>query len=1200
MKLIQRFTLLFVALLALASADVAWAQALTWDSNGSTTGAQPGSGTWSTGTATWWNGTSNVVWTNGSDANFSSPSPGGNLTVSVVGGVTVNNLSVNTGPYTWSAGTSGSLTITGTISNSSGWAPVFNVPIVGNSVINAANSIALGGNNTYTGLTTATTANITVTRDNALGTTDAGTVIGVNSSSANSLILSGAFNYTTAEPLTIYGIGVSGGGALRKESGSGSFAGPITLGNSGVRIQTVNATLFTLSGAIGEAASGYSLNIGASSGTVALTGNNTFSGDVSIGSGNNPGILAISSDANLGAVPAAFSAGNITLNELSYLGAMGTGSRLRVTADVSLNANRGITFTNDRSAFDVVSGATFTVNGQLTRSGAGGFTKFGAGTMVLVADAPVTQLMGPVVVSEGTLQVGNGGSTGFVTSGTITTNATLAYNRNNAFTVANTIIGSGTLIQMGSGTLTLTGSNSHTGGTRIQNGTLALSGAGQLASTGAVNATASGATFDISGLTASGLTIGSLSGSTGSIVTLGSKTLTVGDATSTTFAGGINGTAGLTKQGAGTLTLSGSNGFTGAASINAGTLAFDRVTALNSSSGIGVAAGAILDYTGAAGILSRNVTVSSSGTGTIRNSGGQKLTLSGTLTKDGRVLRLTGGTFDVTGQIVGASANSDLLVDGTSTVTLLSANTYNGPTFVNQASTLVVGINNAIPSNSIVTLGDGTTRGTLDLGSFTNSIGGLIFSGSGGTVRMAANQTASPQLSSTSSLTLGANASLDLTNMQTTAGNYRLISSTGLSGTFGSVSGLNSNYLLRYGSVNANEVSAQRKADQSATSFTMTTGTVTRALVNTNVAVSGSLTNSTASGGTNLTVSLSSGLGGLTVGSLASGTTSIAPQTSTSINGAIQTGTTAGLQNWSVINTDNNAITTVSTATGSITVVNQRTFSVSNSGTISLGNFLRTAAVTGSTTISSSGLNATTANASLLATFSGTNTNGFSLGTLAPTAFNGDTLDQSALYTLSGSAASAGAINGSFSSSVSAEFGSIDPVSVALSGTAYDPATAELASGGSAVGNAWTISLGEFNQGSGTSTPWNFAISNLLVSNLYTADLVLESLSTTLNSNAIFMDLTGTSSFPTLAASGTNPFTAWMSLTNTGTFTNTYNLTFASAKNGQSLGGSQNVTLTVTGVIIVPEPGALALAGIGIAAAAYALRSRSPSRKRAG
>ena len=128
----------------------------------------------------------------------------------------------------------------------------------------------------------------------------------------------------------------------------------------------------------------------------------------------------------------------------------------------------------------------------------------------------------------------------------------------------------------------------------------------------------------------------------------------------------------------------------------------------------------------------------------------------------------------------------------------------------------------------------------------------------------------------------------------------------------------------------------------------------------------------------------------------------------------------------------------------SATTVAQRSFSVSNSGTISLGNFLRTGSVSGSTTISSSGLNNTTANATLNG-FSGTNTNGLSLGLATGTNFfNGGLALQDAVYSISGSAASAGVINGSFSSSVTAELGTIDPVTVSLVGTAYDPAIARI------------------------------------------------------------------------------------------------------------------------------------------------------------
>ena len=176
---------------------------------------------------------------------------------------------------------------------------------------------------------------------------------------------------------------------------------------------------------------------------------------------------------------------------------------------------------------------------------------------------------------------------------------------------------------------------------------------------------------------------------------------------------------------------------------------------------------------------------------------------------------------------------------------------------------------------------------------------------------------------------------------------------------------------------------------------------------------------------------------------------------------------------------------------------------------------------------------------------------------------------------------------------MTAEFGSIAPLSVLLTGTALDPATAQLAYGGTADGMNWTINLGEFNQSSGTSSAVSFGISNLTQTAGFTADLFLASLSNPTNSGAIFTDLTGTSAFATLVAGGTNSFSAWMSLATTGSFTNVYNLAFNSSKNGASLGGTpQNVTLTVTGVIVVPEPGGVLLALLGAAGAAWLSRQR--------
>ena len=200
---------------------------------------------------------------------------------------------------------------------------------------------------------------------------------------------------------------------------------------------------------------------------------------------------------------------------------------------------------------------------------------------------------------------------------------------------------------------------------------------------------------------------------------------------------------------------------------------------------------------------------------------------------------------------------------------------------------------------------------------------------------MAANQTASPQLSTSSSLTLGSNSSLDLAGMQTSAGIYRLISSTGLSGTFGSVTGLNSNYVLRYGTVNTNEVSAQRKAEFGTITATPAVATI---ITGGSTAFSYTVANATPTDGSTLSFTSSNGAN---VASSSNGT-AIAGGTSASISGLVFTGTGVGLnQTGSFTLTDPNAISTTANGSVSVNVLDHATSSLAGtlltSTTISLG-----------------------------------------------------------------------------------------------------------------------------------------------------------------------------------------------------------------------------------------------------------------------
>jgi fibronectin-binding autotransporter adhesin len=100
-------------------------------------------------------------------------------------------------------------------------------------------------------------------------------------------------------------------------------------------------------------------------------------------------------------------------------------------------------------------------------SGTGNLTQAGTGTLILPADHTYTGL---TTVSAGTLQIGANGTTGSI-PGDILDNATVEFNRSNNFTHAGGISGSGIVVKRGLGTMSLTGTNTFSGGLHLYNGT---------------------------------------------------------------------------------------------------------------------------------------------------------------------------------------------------------------------------------------------------------------------------------------------------------------------------------------------------------------------------------------------------------------------------------------------------------------------------------------------------------------------------------------------------------------------------------------------------------------------------------------------------------------------------------------------------------------------------------------------------------
>lgn len=137
-----------------------------------------------------------------------------------------------------------------------------------------------------------------------------------------------------------------------------------------------------------------------------------------------------------------------------------------------------------------VAGTIEGIGGALVKTGTGMLTLSGTNTYA-----------GGTTISAGTLQIGDGGTTGSVL-GNITNNAALIFNRSDAVTFGNAIGGSGLVSKQGTGTLTLSGTNTYTGGTTVNAGVLVVNGS--IASS-VLTAVSSGAT--LSGIGTAGNTV---------------------------------------------------------------------------------------------------------------------------------------------------------------------------------------------------------------------------------------------------------------------------------------------------------------------------------------------------------------------------------------------------------------------------------------------------------------------------------------------------------------------------------------------------------------------------------------------------------------------------------------------------------------------------------------------------------------------
>ena len=592
-----------------------------------------------------------------------------------------------------------------------------------------AGTLVLSGINTYNGTTTVNGGTLTLSGGAAIA--NAGTVVLANTAGV-------VLNVNTSETI----------GSLQ---GGGATGGNVTIA-SGQTLNVAEANTNTFSGSI-QGGGGFTKS---GAGTLTLSGNNTYTGGTTITNGN----LTMGANNALGNGALTFNATatarlwlngtNQTVTGLTVLGSQlgiiqNEGSSSSSIGTITFNLADGVTsssasnfFVRDSTVTDGVKGKVALVktgNGTLDFSTFnGGYSGYSGGLTVNGGTFSYNSTAVAGALGSGNITLGGGtlnytGSTAQSITNNITLTAATSSTLNNAnstITVSGTIGGTGNLIKSGAGTLTLSAANTYNGTTTVSQGTLSTDAANRIWDSSAITV-ASGATFLLGG----NETVGSIAGAGN--YSIAGFTLTVGgDNTSTAVSGNITGASGaLTKIGAGTLTLSGANTYTGNTTVTLGTLALGANNVISDSSNLIINGGTF------------DISTYSDTVGVITMTNGSLIGTSGVLT--GSAYNITGGT--VTAQLGGGTliigngttdvgaigSNVGLSVIGSSAVANLTAN----------VSALSVSLDNggSITGSFSLNQTGGVTANSGAIASNLIGTGGVTMNGVGNTLTISGNNT---------------------------------------------------------------------------------------------------------------------------------------------------------------------------------------------------------------------------------------------------------------------------------------------------------------------------------------------------------------------------------------------------------------------------------------------------------------------------